>query len=324
VVEGAVTGDLISDGGLLFLGSRLRRLAERLQGDVAGLTHEAGIPVQPGQFAVLGTLETASPLSVGEIALQLSLAQPTVTRALSRLAAEGLVAVVAGGRDQRVRQAAITAQGHAALMRARLMVWPRVEAAVKEAASGQGEALLLALAALEAALDERPLSRRAAAMPPPRVDILDWDRAYAPAFKAINTEWISAMFEMEDSDRQVLDHPCETLIATGGDILFASAEGVGIIGTCGLKRTGPGAFELTKMGVYTAARGLGAGRALLDAMVARARSKGARSLYLLSNRRNVAAIRLYESAGFVHSPAIMAAHGSAYARCDVAMDFPLV
>ena len=50
---------------------------------------------------------------------------------------------------------------------------------------------------------------------------------------------------------------------------------------------------------------------------------GAEQLYLLTNRKCEAAIHLYEKAGFRHDAAIMARYGARYARCDVAMDYPL-
>ena len=41
---------------------------------------------------------------------------------------------------------------------------------------------------------------------------------------------------------------------------------MGRAGTCALQQTAPGKFELTNMGVTSAARGLKAGEALLDAV----------------------------------------------------------
>jgi N-acetylglutamate synthase-like GNAT family acetyltransferase len=99
------------------------------------------------------------------------------------------------------------------------------------------------------------------------------------------------------------------------------AEGVGIIGTCALRRTGEDRYELTKMGVLEAARGLGAGELLLKATIARAHKLGAKLLYLLSNRKSAAAVHLYEKLGFVHDPGIMREYGARYARSDVAMRY---
>ena len=155
-----------------------------------------------------------------------------------------------------------------------------------------------------------------------RLRLLDFSDARAGAFHDINAEWIQAMFVLEPTDREVLENPRERIIAPGGDILFVEADGLGLVGTCALQKTGPCQFELTKMGVRESARGLGAGGFLLDAAIARAHALGCDKLYLLTSRKCSAAIHLYEKAGFRHDAEIMRDFGGRYARCDVAMRYP--
>uniref|UniRef100_UPI0035C9C1B5 GNAT family N-acetyltransferase n=1 Tax=uncultured Sphingomonas sp. TaxID=158754 RepID=UPI0035C9C1B5 len=145
----------------------------------------------------------------------------------------------------------------------------------------------------------------------------------AQAFHDINAQWISAMYRLEQTDRDVLENPYAKIIAPGGDIVFVEAEGLGIVGACALQKTGPDQYELTKMGVLESARGRKAGEFLLHAVIARAREMGAGRLYLLSNAKSEAAIHLYEKAGFVHDAEIMAEFGARYERCNVAMLYPL-
>jgi N-acetylglutamate synthase-like GNAT family acetyltransferase len=149
--------------------------------------------------------------------------------------------------------------------------------------------------------------------------ILPFRDGLAGAFHDINAQWIQSMFVLEPTDREVLDNPRARIIDPGGDILFVEADGLGIVGTCALQKTGTGQFELTKMGVLETARGSGAGRFLLAAMIARAQALGAERLYLLTSSKCVSAIHLYETAGFAHDAGIMAEFGARYARCDVAM-----
>lgn len=156
---------------------------------------------------------------------------------------------------------------------------------------------------------------------PPALSILPWHPDRAGDFAAINAAWITTMFVMEDADQRVLDDPQGMIIDGGGDILFAATAQHGVVGAGALKRTGPGAFELTKMGVREDVRGLKAGEALLRALIARAEELGADKLYLLTNHRCAAAVHLYEKAGFVHDAAIMAEYGKGYDRCDVAMRY---
>ncbi|MBC7492079.1 MAG: MarR family transcriptional regulator, partial [Novosphingobium sp.] len=95
------------------------------------------------------------------------------------------------------------------------------------------------------------------------ITIREFSDDLAQAFHDINAEWISAMFTLEATDREVLDDPRGRIIAGGGAILFADVSGLGVVGTCALQKTGETSFELTKMGVTEAARGLKAGEFLL-------------------------------------------------------------
>jgi GNAT superfamily N-acetyltransferase len=155
------------------------------------------------------------------------------------------------------------------------------------------------------------------------LSILDYTDAHAAAFHDINAQWITSMFALEDHDRHVLTHPRDVIIDPGGVILMVSSKAYGIVGTCALMKTSDGVFELTKMGVLESIRGLKAGEFLLRAMLDRAATMDMTSLYLLTNSKCEAAIHLYEKLGFVHDGAIMRAYGSTYARCDVAMSYPI-
>ena len=140
-------------------------------------------------------------------------------------------------------------------------------------------------------------------------------------FRDINAEWINSMFRLEDTDREVLENPRTRIIDAGGVILFVEANGVGIVGTCALQKTGATSYELTKMGVRQSARGMKAGEFLLSAVIERARTLGADPLYLLTNKRCGPAIHLYEKLGFRHDADIMTRYGARYQRCDVAMRY---
>lgn len=311
--------DIIASLGPLFLGSRFKRLAERLQAGAARAILDAGLPVQPSHMPLLTALEPG-PLTIGRLADAVGFSQPGVTRGVDQLARLGLVAN-AGGDDQRQRRIALTADGAAMLTKAKQLVWPRVERAVDALCQDLRGSLLDQVGALEAALAERAFADRLPPVGPVRLTIRDYDDGLARAFHDINAEWIESMFQMEQTDREVLENPRSRIIDPGGAILFVEAQDLGVVGTCALQKTGEQAYELTKMGVRAQARGLKAGERLLEATIARAETLGAETLYLLTNSRCEAAIHLYEKLGFQHDAEIMARYGARYARCDVAMRY---
>ena len=310
--------DIVAELGHLFLGTRLKRLAERMQSDVQRVAAAAGLAIQPSQYPVLAVIDRYGALTVGEIAEALGISQPGVTRNVARLVELGLVETRRDGRDQRHKSLALTAAGSAAMEASKRVVWPRIDMAVAAMCESVSGSFLDQVAAIERALDERPLDRRAADL---GLSILRYSDDLARDFHDINAEWIAAMYRLEQTDRDVLENPRERIIDAGGDILFVAAEGLGVVGTCALQKTGERRFELTKMGVVDSARGRKAGEFLLRAVIARAADMGAETLYLLSNRKSEAAIHLYEKLGFVHDPAIMAEFGARYQRCDVAMRY---
>ena len=314
-----MTADILSDLGPIFLGSRLKRLAERFQAGAARVVTDAGLPMQPAHMPLLAALDRG-PLTVGQLVEAVGTSQPGVTRTAGQLIDMGLVQS-ASGADQRQRTLSLTVAGEAAMARTKMLLWPRVEIAVRQICDGLSGPLLDQIAAIETALAAKPFDERVANTAHGALIIREYSDDLARDFYEINAEWINTMFRLEQTDREVLENPRERIVEPGGAILFVEAPGLGIVGTCALQKTGEGSFELTKMGVRASARGLKAGEFLLAAIIDRAKAMRAETLYLLTNRRCEAAIHLYEKLGFEHDAEIMAKYGSRYERSDVAMSY---
>lgn len=305
--------DLLAIEGAVLLGSRLKRLAERLQAGAQAIASDCGLDTQPSQMALLAGLARCTALTVGEASAQLGISQPAVTRIAGQLATTGLIRSDPVPGDGRSRTLSLTPRGHETMELARTAMWPRLRAAVGEVCDVA--ALLEQVAAAEAALAAAPLERR----PQGGLAIRRFSDALAPQFDRINREWIEEMYALEQVDLDQLEHPRKAIIDPGGDILFVEDPVLGIVGTCGLLKTAPGEFELIKMGVSRAARGRKAGEFLLEAAIERAFAMGCKRLFLLTNSASQAAIHLYQKLGFVHDAELLARCGGEYARCNVAM-----
>lgn len=312
--------DVLRELGPAYLGSRLKRLGERMQAGAARLTTDAGLPMQPSHMPLLSALDGQQAMTVGELVQAVGTSQPGVTRGVRQLVEMGLVQSQQGV-DQRKRSVSLTPAGVTALARARLHVIPAVEDAVHALMDGRLDAFMEQISQLENLLSAAPIDVLAARSSREVLTIREYDDTLAGEFRDINAEWINAMFRLEAVDNEVLNHPREKIIDTGGLILFVEARGLGIVGACALLRSGPGAYELTKMGVRESARGLKAGEFLLNEIIRRAMAMHADPLYLLTNKRCAAAVHLYEKLGFRHDREIMARYGAEYERCDVAMRY---
>lgn len=84
-----------------------------------------------------------------------------------------------------------------------------------------------------------------------------------------------------------------------GGAFWVAWSGGRLLGTCGLFPVGEGTFELRKMYLRPASRGLGLGKRFLGEAIAWARSRGASRLVLDTAETMARAIAFYESNGFV-------------------------
>lgn len=315
-----MTQDTLADLGPAFLGSRLKRLSDRLQAEATAVLQAHDLPIQPAQQVVLGALKRDGALTIGALAQRLGISQPTITRTVQGLVDQGLLAVNREARDMRHKTLSLTDEGARVIGDAQREVWPRVAAAVSQLCGGREQALLDQIAAVEAGLDARSLLDRVRAAD--GLTVLDYADDLAQAFHDINAEWISRMFALEENDIRLLEDPRGLIIDRGGAVLFARTPDLGVVGTCAIMRMKDGWYELTKMGVLEAARGRKVGEFLLAEAIERAKAMGvADRLYLLTNKKCAAAIHLYEKLGFQHDAEIMALFGSRYERCDVAMRY---
>lgn len=154
--------DAVKTLGHLALGTRLKRLGERLQSQAQEVLAADGIDVQASQLPVLATLARFGPLTVGELTEALGVSQPAVTRLAGKLQADGWVHARQDAGDLRVRRIGLTRAGQALVSRAQRTTWPLIEAAVAEACAGGSGSLLSRLAGLEDALASTPLAARIA------------------------------------------------------------------------------------------------------------------------------------------------------------------
>ncbi|MCK8498207.1 bifunctional helix-turn-helix transcriptional regulator/GNAT family N-acetyltransferase [Myxococcus fulvus] len=311
--------DFLAGLGVGFLGSRLKRLAERMQADAGEVARSLDLPVMPAQMSLLMTLRLHGPMTVGEVAERLGVAQPTVTRALGSL--EEFIETRRSPDDQRAKVLALTEKGEALLVRVQTQLLARIEPAAAQLVEGLSGDFMQGLAKVEARLAESSMLKRIEAAGPPAMWVRDFSDDQAEAFHRINAEWIQEMFKLEENDIALLSRPRELILDKGGVVLFAETPKLGVVGTCALMVSKDGWVELTKMGVLKSARGLKVGEFLLAKTLERASSLGMDKIYLLTNKKCGPAIHLYEKLGFVHDAEIMQRFGARYARCDVAMSY---
>ncbi len=154
--------DVVRELGHLTLGTRLKRIGERMQSQTQRILDAHELPIQAAQFPFLAAIDRIGPLTVGELADAVGVTQPGATRALAQLADDGLVEIAQAAGDQRRKSITLTKQGKKLVDVGKRDVWPVIEAAVKDLCKKLDGTLLDQLAAIEDGLTDRSLDRRAA------------------------------------------------------------------------------------------------------------------------------------------------------------------
>ena len=155
-------GDFVKDCGYLTLGSRFKRLGERLQAEVQELARAEGVDLPAGLFPAIGALDLAGSLTIGELAEALGISQPGATRNVEKLAKLGLVKAVRRPADRRVKAVTLTDKGRALVLATKLDLWPRVEQGVAEICDDLDGTAARDPGRHRAGPDQKPLQVRAA------------------------------------------------------------------------------------------------------------------------------------------------------------------
>ena len=303
----------------LALGSRLKALSDHFYQAVDEVYRACGAGIESRWFPVLRFLRDVGPTTVTDVALAIGQTHSAVSQLADRLVDAGMVVRQRDPQDGRRSVLALTDAGERALG-ALGPVWLAIRRGMAESMGPRGLALLDAIDGCEQALSSRPLVAaildQRAALTREAVQVVPFEPALSEHFRRLNQQWLERYFRIEDVDRALFADPEGMVLAQGGAIFFALYAGE-VVGTCALIHEGEGVYELSKMGVDENYRGLGAGRALLDAAIADYRARGGTELFLESNSKLTKALGMYQRAGFVLQPALRP--GSHYERADVYM-----
>lgn len=304
----------------LALGSRFKALSEHCYRLANAAYRATGVELDAHWFPVLRYVQVKGPGTVTQIAQAIGQTHSAVSQLATRLVREGWLVRKSDRADARRSVLDLSPTGEHRLAEMG-PIWTAIRRATAALLVRHAGNLGSAMTALEAELSgERVLedilaqhARLAAA----KVEVRPFRPELREHFYRINAQWLERYWSLEPIDRQVLSEPEKHVIKPGGAIFYAAVDDE-VIGTVALlKDAAPGEYELSKMGVETGWRGRGTGRLLLDAAIAEFKRRKGGLLFLESNSKLGPALQLYESAGFVHQPALRP--GSHYARSDVYM-----
>jgi len=292
--------DLIKDLKGLALGSRMKRLLERMNRDISDIYRILGIDFEARWFSMLYLLKERSPQTITGIADSLGFSHPAVIKLAAEMSRKGLLISAADKQDKRKRLLRLSQKGKEIAVYLE-PVWEDIRHVIHELIDSAEHHLLLAIEDVEKLLDRKALYDRLYERMKPRlqdgIEIVDYQPADRIHFKSLNEQWLKKHFKKDSHDDEMLSSPYEKIIKPGGAVLFARLQGR-TVGTCALIKHPKNVFELSKMAVIDEFRRRGVGMKLTLAIIERARARGARELYLETHPSFVSAQRLYEGLGF--------------------------
>ncbi|WP_343306287.1 bifunctional helix-turn-helix transcriptional regulator/GNAT family N-acetyltransferase [Chitinophaga niabensis] len=306
--------------GKLAIGSRLRLLSEKITEDAAQIFKLYDIDMQPKWFPVFYVLSTEGASTVTAIAREIGHSHPSVSKIIAEMSKKGYVKEKNDKADGRRNMVSLSPKGKEIVEKIQDQ-YKDVNNAVEDLSANTRNDLWKAIGEWEFLLEQKSLLRRVQEQKKEResarVQIVDYKPAYREAFRTLNEEWISTWFKMEEADHKALDDPKGYILNKGGHILVALYEGAPV-GVCALiKMKDPEYdFELAKMAVSPRAQGKNIGWLLGNAVIEKARSLGARKIYLESNTVLKPAINLYYKLGFQK----VIGRATPYERCNIQME----
>jgi DNA-binding MarR family transcriptional regulator/N-acetylglutamate synthase-like GNAT family acetyltransferase len=219
-----------------------------------------------------------------------------LSRILTRLARQGLVARTRSPEDGRERPIALTARGRKAFAGLNRATETQIAAMLEPLAPGARHDLVAAMERIEHLLDG-PAARSAAevVLRPPRAGDLGW---------VIHRH--GALYAEEHGFDASFEHLVASIVAQFAAQFDPAREACWIaeyagevVGSVFLVRESDAVGRLRLLYVEPAARGLGIGVKLVAACIDQARAFGYRRLTLWTQGSLIAARRIYQAAGFV-------------------------
>lgn len=316
--------DFFEKTGKLAIGSRLRILTDIITRDAAAIYELYGLDFKPKWFPVFYSLVDEKPQSITMIAKEIGQSHPSVSTIVKEMLSKEIVTEVEDPEDRRRSLICLSEKGKR--IAHELIVWLRdVNRAVEQISDESEHDLWGAIADWERLLAQKSLLQRVKDIKKEResgeVEIVPFSDCHREAFYELNRQWIERYWSLEPHDIEVLENPDKHILSQGGYIFVALYSGrpVGVCSLCKMDSSTGYDYELAKLAVDTTILRKGIGRRLCEAVISKARSLGATTLFLESNTRLKPAIALYRKLGFKELPEFH----PAYARGDIQMDMKL-
>ena len=151
--------DFLDELGELALGSRLKRLSERMAADAAAVYQHFDLDMQPKWFTLLALLKNKKQVSVVHASEYLGLSQPAISQFSRQLVAKEYISMTSDQQDSRRKIMCLTPYGEKQIEQM-LPVWDAVREAAEQLCQEFENDFYPALQKFEKALQQKSLVKR--------------------------------------------------------------------------------------------------------------------------------------------------------------------
>jgi len=285
----------------LALGSRLKRLSERLMKGTLAIYKELAIDFDPYHMPIFKLVSEDDGLIISEISKKLGVSQPAVTQYVNLLSKKSLLVNKTSKNDKRKKKIFLSNKGKL-LLKELFPVWRVIDNELQLLSNNhENKTLLDHVLYIEneikiKSFKDRILSKYQLINQKTDLKIVSFKEKYAIYFRDLNIEWLEKYFYVEKHDYEVLENAKTYIIDNGGYIFFAIYNN-NVVGTVALMNEDEG-FELSKMAVNAEFQGLKIGQQLMQHCIDFAKNKKLDKLILYSNKKLESAIYIYKKFGF--------------------------
>lgn len=307
--------DILNEIGYLSIGSRLRRIYEKLQIDGDKIYAEAGVNFKSSWFAVFYALSKKDQQSITQLANQIAFTHITVKNIVRELEENKLVVIRPNKSDNRSKVVSLTPKG-VELKEQLTPIWKSFSTTLKDIFNKEGY-FINSLSAIDQDLESTPLLKR---FKKNQMDI-KITNARPDDYKHIGELMVQVYSNLDGFPKpdeiptyynflqnvgDLTDKPQTELFAAyskdgkvlGAVVFFGDMQYYSSGGRA-MKEKNSAGFRL--LAVSTEARGLGLGKLLTQKCIDRAKELNVSQVVIHTTKAMLTAWQMYEKIGFIRA-----------------------
>jgi len=297
--------DLISDLGALALGSRLKRLSDRMMKSVSEIYKSSGVNFESKWFPIFYLLSKEGEKGIMEIAEILNITHPGVIQIAKEMEKAGWIESVKSGADARKRHLKLTEKAHQNLPQLEEM-WVSFKENNEKVIRASQHNILLAMQEIEDFLDKNNFKRQYyetfEELKQSKINIQLFDEKYQAQVEEMVLGIQNGEFNLGlTAQRQPDLHNLKAFYNDRGNQLWVATNSKDeVVGSIGLEKLNNEQAVLRKMFIKQEYRGktLGLAQRLFEILIIKARHQNFKEILLDTPLVTHAAHRFYERNGF--------------------------